>query len=176
MAENKSKREDKDFVKMYRKFIKEISDLSFENPTALKILLFLIRNMDGSNALAITTESISQMVSLSRQTVSKQVKYLAEHGWLEIFKLGTTNVYVVNPDVAWTSYAEQKKYCKFQGSLLLSGDDNWEVKQREKNFYKYVDIDTCKQIDEKEDSGSGVVSVDDELEGQIHIDDIQRVV
>ena len=159
MSEEKKKprsREDKDFVKMYRKFIKAIADLSMKNPTALTILLFLIRNMDGLNAIGVSTTAIGSLTGYSRQTVSKSIKYLKENGWIEIFKQGTSNIYVINPDVVWTSYAEQKAYCNMKSSLLLSSDDNWEicVNPKAKDHYKFINEQFIDDMLRKERSKS----------------------
>lgn len=131
-------RQDKDFVKLYRRFIQQISDLGLENAAAMRVLLFLIRHMDGTNAIGVSQKLIAEMVGYSRQTVSYAVTYLQQHGWIAIYKLGKANIYVVNSSVVWTSYADQKAYCKFQGSVMLSSDDNWELRKSDKGKLKYL--------------------------------------
>lgn len=132
-------RENEDFVMLYRHFIKQIADLGLENPTALRVLLFLIRHMDGMNAIGVQQTLIADMTGLVRQTVSKSISYLQENGWIQVFKLGRSNIYVINPQVVWTSYAGQKSYCKFQGSLMLSSDDQWDIRKPDKSQIKYLD-------------------------------------
>ena len=137
-------RQDRDFVKLYRRFIQQISDLGLENPSALRVLLFLIRHMDGMNAISVTQTLIAEMVGYSRQTVSAAIKYLQDNGWILIGKIGKSNVYIINSEVVWTSYADQKAYSKFQGSIMLSSKDNWEISksQADKGKVKYI----CKPI------------------------------
>lgn len=133
-------REDSDFVKLYRQFIQQIADLGMENPTALRVLLFLIRHMDGCNAIGVQQNLIADKTGLVRQTVSKAINYLHDNGWIAIYKLGRSNIYLINPDVVWTSYADQKDYCKFKGSLMLSRDDQWEMpKAQRKTQIKHLD-------------------------------------
>ncbi len=132
-------RENRDFVMLYRHFIKQIADLGVENPTGLRILLFLIKHMDGYNAVGVPQKLLARMLGLSRQTVSTHISYLQERGWIEIYKLGKANVYVVNPQVVWTSYAGQKAYCKFHGTFLLDRDDQWEVPTGERTQVRYLD-------------------------------------
>ena len=143
-------REDSDFVKLYRRFIQQIADLGAENPTALRVLLFLVKHMDGTNAIGVPQKLISDMLHVSRQTVNVAVKYLEEHGWVQIFKLGKSNIYVINPDVVWTSYADQKVYCKFQGTLLLSGEDQWSISKSDKTQVKYLDPLTIRKMADEE--------------------------
>lgn len=168
MADKKQRsREDKDFVKMYRKFIQSIADLSMANPTALKILLFLVRNMDGHNAIGVGSEVIAKMTDCSRQTVSKQIKYLQAEGWLEVMKLGTSNVYIINPEVVWTSYADDKSCCKFKGSFMLSAEDNWEIcaNKRNKGHYKFIDPAVLNKLTDQ------VQDAVDNIPGQMNVED-----
>lgn len=132
-------RENTDFVMLYRRFIAQIADLGAENTTALRVLLFLIKHMDGTNAIGAPQKLIADMMGISRQTVNGAIRYLEDNGWIEIYKLGKANIYVVNPDVVWTSYADQRAYCKFQGTLLLSGEDNWAINKKDRTQVKYLD-------------------------------------
>ena len=57
-------------------------------------------------------------------------------------KSGTSNVYIVNPDVAWTSYADQKSSCSFQANVVLSGTENPKATTR----YKTVSDDFIQAV------------------------------
>ena len=63
-------------------------------------------------------------------------------------KSGTSNVYIVNPDVAWTSYGNQKQYCKFQANVLLSSSENAEYLNNPKatTHFKTVDSEFMKSV------------------------------
>lgn len=175
-------REDSDFVKMYRRFIQQIADLSMESPTALRVLLFLIRHMDGMNAIGVPQKLIAEMIGVSRQTVNTAITYLADHGWIEVYKLGKANIYVVNPDVVWTSYADQKQYCKFQATMLLSGEDNWDVRRADRSQIKYLDPLAAKEMAEREYPNPASrrrtlrrVPETDQVPGQMTIEDFPEV-
>lgn len=143
-------RENADFVMLYRRFIAQIADLGADNTTALRVLLFLIKHMDGTNALGVPQKLMSEMMGISRQTVNGAIKYLEQHGWIQVYKLGKSNVYVVNPDVVWTSYADQRAYCKFQGTFLLSSEDNWAIRSQDRTQVKYLDPLTARQMADAE--------------------------
>lgn len=132
-------RENTDFVMLYRRFIAQIADLGAENTTALRVLLFLIKHMDGTNAIGAPQKLIADMMGVSRQTVNGAIRYLEDNGWIQTYKLGKANIYVVNPDVVWTSYADQRTYCKFKGTLLLAGEDNWAISRKDRTQVKYLD-------------------------------------
>lgn len=122
-SKNDARTADRDFVKIYRDYMRALADLGMENPGALTVFLFLTKNMDGTNAIAISMETIAGFVKMSRQTVSKHLKYLASKGWIKRIGMGTLTVYAVNDCVAWTSYGgEQKEYSKFNLTTILDKD------------------------------------------------------
>ena len=118
-----------DFVQVYRNHIEQIAELGAENATALKLLLFFIKHMDGSNALCVSNIALQEVFGYSKQTICKNIKYLKDNGWICVLKSGTANIYIVNPEVAWTSYGYQKQYCKFNATVFLSESENTEYLQ-----------------------------------------------
>lgn len=153
MEERKLTEEQKnrDFVQIYRNHIDDISRLARQQPMAYDLFMLLLKHMDGTNALGVSMVALTELMGVSRQTISKAVKYLKDNGWICVLKSGTSNVYIVNPSVAWTSYDNQKKYCKFQATVLLSSTENNEyLKSRESNtHFKTIDTDFVKRIAEK---------------------------
>ncbi len=148
------KREDKDFVKLYRKFIFDISELGLDDPKALSVLLFLIRNMDGTNAIICSMDIIGSHTKLTRQTVSNKLKYLQDNGWIEVFKVSRARMYVVNPDIVWTSYADQKEYCQMKASVFITKGDNFAVSRKASGFYKHIDIPAALQMSQSQEVSS----------------------
>lgn len=137
-----------EFVMLYRKHIDDLTALARTNGGAYDFLMFLIKNMDYNNALCVSMQALTEIMGLSRVSLSKRVKYLKDNGWIEVLKSGTSNVYIVNPDVTWTSYANQKKYCKFSANILLSSSENAEyLKNREASTrYKTINNDFIEHV------------------------------
>ena len=138
--EQQRNRENKDFVMYFRPFMDELTKMAGENYTAYKLFQFFCKNMDGTNALVVSMNALSEIMQTSRQTVSKAVKYLSENGWVCVLKSGTSNVYIVNPDVAWTSYADQKATCNFQANVILCASENAEYLKNPKATTNYKNI------------------------------------
>ena len=149
VQENRN-RQNKDFVMLYRRFISQISDLGMRDVQALRILLFLVRHMDTKNALAVPMTLMSDMLNLSRQTVSNKLKFLQDDGWIRIMKLGRQNVYIVNPDVVWTSYNDQKQYCQFEATVMLSSMDQWDLRGNDRVNLRHIDRSVLKELAERE--------------------------
>lgn len=144
-------RENKDFVMYYRKFIDDITKLAGENYTAFRIFQFFCKHMDSSNALVISTQALSDILELSTRTVQRATKYLNENGWVCILKSGNTNAYIVNPELVWTAYADQKSSCKFKSNVILSSSENAEFLNNKNatTHYKTVDVEFLNNLLDK---------------------------
>lgn len=137
----KKEQKNRDFVQLYRDNIDNITDIAFKNVQAYKLLMLLIKHMDGTNSLCVSTVALSEILGCGRATVFRAIKYLKENGWVCVLKTGNSNVYIVNPDVAWTSYGNQKQYCKFQTNVLLSSTENAEYLNNREASTKFKRID-----------------------------------
>lgn len=149
-------RENKNFVMFYRSFMDDVTELAGANYTAYRLLMLLCKHMDGRNALIISMKALSEILGVSRQTISNAVQYLKKHDWVCVMKSGSANVYIVNPQVAWTSYAGQKNGCKYanlEASVLLTGSENAAFLNNPRAFnrFKSVDTDFLKSVANKED-------------------------
>lgn len=149
VVENDRAYENSDFVMLYRKFIYQVSELGMKDAKALQVFLFLVRHMSTTNALICNMELMSKVLHLSRQTISAKIKKLQEDGWIYVLKSARFNVYVINPDVCWTSYASDKKYCEFPATVMLDYDDCWDLPHKSKKSIRHVDIDVLKSYVEE---------------------------
>ena len=142
----------RDFIQLYRDHIDDVAKLARDNGKAYDLFMLLVKHMDGTNALAVSNIALSELLQLTTRTVQRAVKYLKDNGWVCVLKSGTSNVYIVNPDVAWTSYGNQKQYCKFQANVLLSSSENAEYLKNPNatTHFKTVDNEFVKSVQEKQ--------------------------
>lgn len=147
LEEKPDSKQNKDFVMLYRRYINQIAELGSKDTNALKVLLFLVKNMDNRNALAVTFKTISELIHMTRQTVSNKIKYLEKNGWIYIYKLGRENVYVINPDVVWTSYDKEKRYFKFDAKVILDCKDNWDILKKDMQTVRHIEKDILNLFD-----------------------------
>ena len=138
----------RDFIQLYRDHIDDVAKLARDNGKAYDLFMLLVKHMDGTNALAVSNIALSELLQVTTRTVQRAVKYLKDNGWICVLKTGTSNVYIVNPDVAWTSYGNQKQYCKFQANVLLSSSENAEYLNNPKatTHFKTVDNEFMKSV------------------------------
>ena len=133
-------RENKDFVMYFRPFMDELTKMAGENYTAYKLFQFFCKNIDGTNALVVSMNALSEIMSTTTKTIQRAVKYLKNNGWICVMKSGTSNVYIVNPDVAWTSCADQKATCNFHANVILCSSENAEYLKNPKATTHYKTI------------------------------------
>lgn len=140
----------KDFVQLYRRHIDDVARLARDNRSAYDLFMFLIKHMDGFNALCISTNVLAEIMGVSTRTIFRATKYLKDTGWICILKSGSTNVYIVNPDIAWTSYGNQKSYCRFATNVILSSSENAEYLRNPMAtaYFKSIDPDFIKSVQE----------------------------
>jgi hypothetical protein len=127
--EDKAKK-NSNFVMMYRQHMPEIRWLMKKSGIASSILNFIIEHMDYKNALLCSYSVLEDYFTVSNSTVKRAIKLLKDNGFIDILKSGTSNVYIVNNEIAWTSWDNQKKYCKFEGNILISATENKDYKYR----------------------------------------------
>ena len=142
----------RDFIQLYRDHIDDVAKLARDNGKAYDLFMLLVKHMDGTNALAVSNIALSELLQVTTRTVQRAVKYLKDNGWVCVLKSGTSNVYIVNPDVALTSYGNQKQYCKFQANVLLSSSENAEYLKNPNatTHFKTVDNEFVKSVQEKQ--------------------------
>ena len=129
-------RRNNNFVMLFREHMTEIRWLNKKNGNAANILYFILEHMDTKNALMCSYQVFMDYFELSKDTVRRCIKILYENGFLDVLKSGTSNVYIVNQEIAWTSWNNHKRYCKFNGNILISAKENADYEYH-KNFDRF---------------------------------------
>lgn len=105
------------------KKVSTLNKLIKENPTSARVLLTMIDKMDNRNAIVISMKALSEILLLSRSTLHRSIQFLKENGLIKIYKSGSSNVYAVNDDIVWKSYATNRKFSAFDAKVILSKDE-----------------------------------------------------
>ena len=109
-----------DFVMVFRSSMSGLRDLTRKNPGARVVLDFIIEHMDKSNALMISRETLADVMGCSTPTIDRRIKALKDGQYLHIIKSGTSNVYILNAEVAWTTYSDKRVYAYFKTNVFAS--------------------------------------------------------
>lgn len=107
----------------------ELIWLALKHPKAHAILLFLVDQMDGYNAVVCSMQTIQEVLAIGRTTATLAIKVLKENGFIAVLKSGKSNVYAINDSVYWKSWSNKKQYSKFPANVILSlSEQEEEVK------------------------------------------------
>lgn len=118
------------FIQIYRDNMPELRWLMTNHAFASNLLFFILEHMDTKNALACSYIVFEDYFGKHKTTIYRNLKILEENGFIDILKMGTSNVYIVNQDLAWSSYNTSKKYAKYDGNILVSKKENKDYEYR----------------------------------------------
>lgn len=127
------------FIQLYRENMPELRWLMANHNFASSLLFFIIEHMDNKNALACSYSVFEDYFGKSKMTIYRGIKVLEENGFLSVLKMGTSNVYLVNEDLAWTNSNDKKKYAKYDGKILISKKENKDYVYR-KQFDRFKSL------------------------------------
>jgi hypothetical protein len=112
--------QNKNFVQLYRGELHTVAKLGTADPLALAIWLWIVERMGRDNALVCSMEPLVEHFGKSRQTISKKISFLRKHRYLAIAKTGTTNVYLINAEIAWSASASRRRTAEFRSGVVLT--------------------------------------------------------
>lgn len=75
--------------------------------TELKVLLFIFARLDYDNFVQITQKNIADLLNIKRPHVSTAISKLVKMKILEKEKVGTSNFYRLNAEIAWKGKPEK---------------------------------------------------------------------
>lgn len=122
--QREEEKKNKNFVQVYRKNLPEIGWLVRKNGLAAGILFLFMEHMDNKNCIACSYVLLEEHFKVSKDRIRIALKLLKDNGFMGVLKMGTSNVYVLNHEVVWSSWDNQKKYAKLDGVMLVSHSEN----------------------------------------------------
>jgi hypothetical protein len=125
-----------DFVQFTRKGLLKLSKI--RNLLSHQIFLFLSKEMDRENKIILSQQTLSEIFDVSRQSVSTAVRELEKNEMLEIYKVGSTNIYCLNANIVWTTYRDKIKLAKFKASVIISNSEQEKINQIKREKIKQV--------------------------------------
>ena len=123
-----------DFIQLQRDGMPALRDLIGSNAVAAQIFTFLSQHMNYNNAVVCSDALLQEITGKTRQTVYRARKVLIERGFFSVMKSGNSNVYILNPDLVWSSWRNGKKFCEFEGKILISRAENKQLEDKIKTM------------------------------------------
>lgn len=98
------------YYMMSRAAEKNLRILQRENSSASLVFSVIRENMQiGTNAVTVSNEALAKILGMSTRTIVRATKHLKDNHYVQAIKIGTTNTYVVNEQVAFAGSAGQRK-------------------------------------------------------------------
>jgi hypothetical protein len=143
--EEEQKKKEKDnppFVQLYKgKGINALKWLINESQLAGSIFMFFLENMNNKNMVVCSQQVLAEEFGKGRTSIYKAIKLLDDHNFINIAKIGTANTYILNPEITFQSGNDKKKYVSFEGTVLLSKEENKALFEK----YNYESIKVLKE-------------------------------
>lgn len=149
--EDKNQKEERERAKRspFQNFIQVNKDsykaedwLMAKSPIAYRIFKFLINNMDGYNAVICSYQVLQETFEVSKPTITRAIKLLKDKGYVAVLKSGTSNVYAINHQIAWSSWGTNYPYSKFPANIILSISEQEESVKTQIKAIKHKEIIT----------------------------------
>ena len=91
-----------------------IGQLLSRSSIGCQIFFLLASLIDVKNQVSISEQRIADCLGVSLRHVKRGIAFLGEYNFLSQKKIGTANIYILNPEVIWTGYSTQKRNCDYQ--------------------------------------------------------------
>ena len=92
-----------------------------KSPLAAQLFLYLAENIDKSNAIVASGRILADVLKVHETAVSRAIKVLVDENCVVRIKCGGANVFVLNPEIIWNSWATGKNRCWFDNAKVLIG-------------------------------------------------------
>lgn len=110
-------------------------------PTVGRLWLFLVKHAGHENALVVTVETLSEALGVHARSIMRASRALQNAKALEVVKLGTANVYVLNPAEVWKAAEDHKRFCTFGAKALVGFKENSGLRRRLSHFVAQPALD-----------------------------------
>ncbi|MDM8356163.1 helix-turn-helix domain-containing protein [Pandoraea communis] len=124
-----------DFVMVQRPGLKDIRLLTQKDPKAGALFLLLSEHMDTSNSLVVSRETLAELLAVSVSTIARAISCLKKFNYIETSRVGNTTVIHVNAKIVWATFANRKKYAKFNATVLLSESEQEQRRESVKRAF-----------------------------------------
>lgn len=117
------------YYMMSRVAEKNLRALQRENSNASLVFSVIRENMQiGTNAVTISNEALASILGISKRTIIRATKHLKDHQYVQVVKVGTSNTYVVNEQIAFAGSVGQRK-AVFSATVVAhecEQEEGWE--------------------------------------------------
>lgn len=97
---------------------------------AARLYAFFAEHMGPDGTLCASRQTLAEALEMGERTISRHFKKLEELNAVVVLKVGSANVYALNPAEVWKSFDNAKTYAAFNTKTLVGKAENPFVKRR----------------------------------------------
>ena len=167
----RARRENRDFTQVYPAGWQRFRELLKKDPNAANLYAFFAEQMGPDGTLCASRTTIAEALGIGERTVSRHVKTLEKSGVIVVLKVGTANVYCLNPAEVWKSFDNAKPYAAFRTHTLVGKSENPFVKRRLATLLNGKTPEQSDLFAEQDDAGADGVEWPESDETATHFTD-----
>lgn len=126
----KGRRGNKEFTQVYPSGWKRLRELMTQDRNAARLYAFFCEHIGPDGTLCISRPTLAEALDIGERTVSRHVKTLEKLEAVFILKMGSANVYCLDPNEVWKSFDTAKPYAAFNTKTLVGKKENPFTKKR----------------------------------------------
>lgn len=111
------------FIQFYPDHLILIRDMVAESPNALRIFMWIVEKMENHNKLIVSFPAMAEALKISERTAKYGIAHLKSKNFLTTAKSGNTNVYIVNSNIVWKTYADKKQFSEFSAHVYITASE-----------------------------------------------------
>ncbi len=139
----------KGFAQLNLEHSEDLSALTKANPTARRILDYLIEKTDKSLIVIASYDVFCEVLGVSTSTVQRAVKILKESRFIDVYKTGSSNVYVINSDIVWKTWGDQYMTAEFNAKVIICDkEQHWDSPKVRYHRHKQLYLDDLAEADD----------------------------
>lgn len=101
-----------------------LASIARKSGPAVEVLMFFFQHMDNTNVVSVSQKTIAETLAISPRTVTRAIKILEEYGTIGIGKVNNSNVYLINPRIAWQKAYKDRYKAVMKGRIILGKSEN----------------------------------------------------
>jgi DNA-binding MarR family transcriptional regulator len=100
--------------------------INFKSVKHHHLMMYFMVKMNKTNAVCVSQAVLCKVLGCARQTLVNAIKWLEENRYINIYKVGVSNVYVINSDVGWKTTRNKREFAIFNATMVVDMDEQNE--------------------------------------------------
>ncbi len=128
--EREEAKKNRGFAQIYDKNANAtLQAVALKSGQAMAMFLWMIENMDNKGGILVSNVTLAEIFQIAPQNISRALKVLRDAGVIMTMRTGGSSLHALNPEVAWRSTNDGKRYALFNASVIVSEKELMECRK-----------------------------------------------